>query len=360
MAQEGDPTDKGGEMGTGWRSSHTNGISQSGRRSFLADAFFTIAVGATALGVPCAQAQSGSYPERPISIVVPYTPGSATDILARIVASELTIHLGQNVVVENKPGAGGSIGTTAVARAKNDGYTLCVVSTATMGINPALYRSLPYSPLKDFTPVIKLASTPNILLVPAQSSVRSTQDLLRRLKEKEKVFQYNSGGNGTTQHLAGVLLVRMAGASADHVPYRGPAEAVTALLSSQVDFGFQALPAAVSVVKSGRLRGLGITSARASAALPDVPSLSAAGLDGFDKTDVWFGVAAPKGTPDAVVQILHDGFAKTLSNPAVQAKLAAAGFDPAPPASASEFEQLVRDQIAFWTDLVKASGASVD
>jgi tripartite-type tricarboxylate transporter receptor subunit TctC len=339
---------------------HSNDTRSMARRRFLFLAFSVLVMGAMMLGVPGVHAQSGTYPERPISIVVPYTPGSATDILARIVASELTVHIGQNVVVENKPGAGGSIGTTAVARAKNDGYTLCVVSTATMGINPALYRNLPYSPLKDFTPVIKLASTPNILLVPAQSPVTSTQDLFRRMKAKEKAFQYNSGGNGTTQHLTGVLLIRMAGANADHVPYRGPAEAVTALLSAQVDFGFQALPAAVSAVKGGRVRALGITSNKPSTALPDVPSLSAAGLDGFDKTDVWFGIAAPKDTPDAVLQILHGGFVKTLNNPSIQAKLAAAGFDPALPASASEFAQLVRDQIAFWAELVKASGASVD
>ena len=329
-------------------------------RKFLLSACSVLAVGTTVFSVPAVHAQSGTYPERPISIIVPYTPGSATDILARIVASELTIHMGQNVIVENKPGAGGSIGTTAVARAKNDGYTLCVVSTATMGINPALYRSLSYHPLKDFTPVIKLASTPNILLVPAQSPVTSAQDLFRRMKGKEKAFQYNSGGSGTTQHLTGVLLTRMAGANADHVPYRGPAEAVTALISAQVDFGFQALPAAVGAVKGGRVRALGITSNKPSVALPDVPSLSSAGLDGFDKTDVWFGIAAPKDMPDAVLQKLHGGFVKTLSNPAIQAKLAAAGFDPAPPAPASEFGELIRDQVAFWADLVKVSGASVE
>lgn len=343
-------------------SGNTRTISSAGLRSFLARVLCAIAAGTALLGIPGAHAQSGTFPERPISIMVPYTPGSATDILARIVAAELTVHLGQSVIVENRPGAGGSIGTTAVARAKTDGYALCVVSTATMGINPALYRSLSYHPLRDFTPVIKLASTPNILLVPGQSPITSTQDLLRRMKakEKDKAFQYNSGGAGTTQHLTGVLLTRMAGANADHVPYRGPAEAVTALFSAQVDFGFQALPAAVSAVKGGRVRALGISSNKPSVALPDVPSLAAAGLDGFDKTDVWFGIAAPKDTPDAVVQILHRGFVKTLSNPAIQAKLAAAGFDPAPPAPASEFGQLIRDQVAFWADLVKASGASAD
>lgn len=332
----------------------------AGRRTFLARACVALAAGVSALGVPCVQAQTAAFPDRPVNIVVTYTPGSATDILARIVASDMSVHLGQNVIVENKPGAGGSIGTTSVARAKNDGYTLCVVSTATLGINPALYRSLNYDPVRDFTPVIKLASTANILLVPAQSPFASAQELFRRLKEKDKAFQYNSGGNGTTQHLTGVMLTRLAGATADHVPYRGPAEAVTALLSSQVDFGFQALPAAVSAVKSGRLRGLGITSNKASTALPEVPSLSATGLEGFDRTDVWFGIVAPKDTPDAVVQILHNGFSKALANPAIQAKLTAAGFDPAVPAPAGEFGQFIREQVGFWAELVKASGASAD
>lgn len=347
-------------MDSAWHSGNMNDLSSARRRSFLARAFFAVAAGATVLACPAALAQSGTFPDRPVSIVVTYTPGSATDILARIVATELTVHLGQTVIVENKPGAGGSIGTTAVARAKGDGYTLCVVSTATMGINPALYRSLTYHPLKDFAPVIKLASTPNILLVPGSSPVSSAQDLFRRMKAKEKSFQYNSGGNGTTQHLTGVMLARMAGAKADHVPYRGPAEAVTALISAQVDFGFQALPAAVGAVKGGRVRALGISSNKPSAALPDVPSLSSAGLDGFEKTDVWFGIAAPKDTPDAVVQVLHAGLVKTLSNPAIQAKLAAAGFEPAAPAPASEFAQHIRDQVGFWADLVKVSGASVD
>ena len=332
----------------------------TGRRSFAASALFAIATGAMVFGVPGAQAQSGAYPDRPITMIVAFTPGSATDILARIVAAELATQMGQSVVVENKAGAGGSIGTNAIARAKNDGYTVGVVSQSTIGINPALYRDLPYDPLKDFTPVIKLASTPNILLVPAQSPITSSQDLIRRMKAKEKAFQYNSGGNGTTQHLVGVMLAQTAGVAADHVPYRGPAEAVTALYSAQVDFGFQAFPATASAVKAGRLRGLGITAIKISAALPDVPTLASAGLDGFDKTDVWFGVAAPQGIPDAVLQKLHAGFARVLENRAVQEKLMAVGFDPAPPTAAGEFAQHIRRQIPFWAELVKASGAKAN
>ena len=332
------------------------------RRKFLALASSAVAAGASALIIPRAGAQGVTFPIRPISIVVAYTPGSAPDILARLIASDLPIHLGQNIIVENKPGAGGSIGTAAVARAKNDGYTLCLVSTSAIGINPAIYRSLPYDPIKDFTPVIKLASSPNLLVVPAQSPAASVQDLIKRMKQrgKDNAFRYNSIGNGTTQHLAGALFVEKAGAYAEHVPYRSVADQMTALVTGQVDFGFATLASSGSFVKGGRVRALGVTSAKPSAVLSGVPSLSSAGLDGFDKTDVWFGVVAPANTPDAVVQILYDGLVKTLSNPAVQAKLAAAGYDPAPPASAREFALFIRDQVAFWADLVKASGATVD
>lgn len=332
------------------------------RRNFLALMSSAAAAGASALMLPRAWGQGAAFPARPISVVVAYTPGSGPDILARIMTSELPTHLGQNAVVDNRPGAGGSIGTAAVARAKNDGYTLCLVSTSAIGINPAVYRNLPYDPIKDFTAVIKLASTPNVLVVPAQSPATSVQDLMKRMKEREKdkPFQYNSIGNGTTQHLSGALLVKQAGAKAEHVPYRSVSDQMTALATGQLDFGFATLASTGSFLKGGRVRALGITSARSSASLPDVPSLAAAGLEGFDKTDVWFGVVAPKDTPDAVVQVLHRAFASTLASPSIQAKLATAGYDPAPAASPNEFGQFMRDQVVFWADLVKATGATAD
>jgi tripartite-type tricarboxylate transporter receptor subunit TctC len=310
------------------------------RRSFLV---LASTVAAT-LVAPRASAQSAAFPTRPISIVVAYTPGAAPDILARLVASELPAYLGQNAIVDNKPGAGGSIGTAAVARAKNDGYTLCLVSTSAIGINPAIYRNLPYDPIKDFTPIIKLARSPNLLVVPAQSPATSVQDLIKRMKErgKENAFRYNSIGNGTTQHLAGALFVKKAGAYADHVPYRSVPDQMTALVTGQVDFGFATLASSGSFVKGGRVRALGITAP--SALLPEVPSLLSTGLEGFDKTDVWFGVVAPKDTPDAVVQTLHRAFVETLGNTNIQAKLSAAGYDPAPPASSGEFALFIRDQ----------------
>lgn len=332
------------------------------RRRFLALASSVVAAGASALVVPRAGAQNAAFPTRPLTFVVTYPPGSAPDILARIVASELPAHLGQNVIVENKPGAGGSIGTAAVARAKNDGYTLCLVVPATMAVYQSLFRNLTYDPIKDLTPIIKLVTSSNLLLVPAQSPATSVQDLMRRMKErtKETSFRYNSVGNGTTQHLSGALLAKLAGAPADHVSYRSNADQLTALVSGQVDFGFTSFSSSFSFVKSGRLRALGITSAKPSALLPDVPSLSSAGLEEFEKTIAWFGVVAPKDIPEAVMQTLYSAFVKTLNNPDILAKLRAAGFDPAPPATPSEFALFIRDQVAFWADLVKASGAAID
>jgi tripartite-type tricarboxylate transporter receptor subunit TctC len=332
------------------------------RRKFLFFASSATAASASALVVPWAVAQSAAYPVRPVTLVVTYPPGNAPDILARIFASELPTHLGQNVIVENKAGAAGSMGVAAVARAKNDGYTLCLVSPAPLVINPSLYGNLTYDPIKDFTPVIKLAGSSNLLLVPAQSPASSVQELMRQMKErkKENSLQFNSAGNGTTQHLLGVLLAKLAGASTDHVPYRGTPDQLTALVTGQVDFGFCALSSSISLIKSGRLRALGITSIKPSALLPDVPSLSSAGLEGFDKTELWFGVVGPKDMPDSVVRTLHGALAKVLANPDIQAKLVAAGFEPVPPASASEFAQFIRDQFAFWRDLVRGSGASND
>lgn len=342
-----------------WRNGSASESGGMDRRRFLALA--AVAAGASALAVPRVGAQTADYPTHPVTLVVTYPPGSATDLMGRIIASELSVHLGQSVVVENKSGAGGSIGATAVARAKNDGYTLCLGSNSTMAINRALYRSLQYDPLKDFIPVIKTGSTPNILVVPAGSPITSVHDLMQRMKEKKQVFQYSSAGNGTIQHLEAALLIKQLGVSADHVPYRSPAEQLLAVIAGRGgDFSFATLFGALGYVKDGRLRGLGITTLTASPLLPGVPSLSTAGLKDFEKTNAWWGVVAPSGTPEAVIQTLHGALVKTLNAPSVQSKLSAAGFDPAPPMQASEFAQYMRDQIAFYADLVKISGATVD
>ena len=308
-----------------------------------------------------AQAQAAGFPSRAITIIVPYGPGSANDILARMLGPEVSAHFRQPVVVENKPGAGGSIGTVAIARAKNDGYTIGLAGSATFGVNPAMQSNLPYS-VSDFSAVIKMASTANVLVVPAQSKVADTQDFLANLKSR--VMRYNSLGNGTTAHLAGALVARKVNATADHIPYKNAGEMVAALISAQVDFAFQPLPAVLNQIKDGRLRALGVSNATAPKALPGVPSLAAplssVGLKDFEKANVWFGMVAPKDTPRDVLLALNRAFAGALSKPEIVDKLAASGYDVDPPAGPEAFDQFVQDQRSFWAELVRFSGAKAE
>lgn len=309
--------------------------------------------------VNSAHAQTEPYPSRPITIIVPYGAGSGTDLLARIVAPGLSAQLGQNVIVENKAGAGGSIGTTAIARARADGYTLGMAASATFGVNPHLYSNLPFDPRKDFTPLIKLATTPNALVVSARSEIKSVPELLAQMKKRQ--MRYNSFGNGTTQHLAGALLTHQAGAPADHIPYRSAGDALTALIAGQeIDFAFQALPAVINHVRGGRLRAIGVTTVSPSPALPDVPSLGTVGLKNFDKTSVWWGLVGPAGIDAKITRTLHDALTKALADPAMQARLMESGYIPAPPNSPAEFGAFIGDQLQFWGELVKVSGAKVD
>ena len=315
---------------------------------------------AFALGVSqLATAQPATYPSHALTYVVAYTPGSANDILVRIVAPALGRELGQTIVVDNKPGAGGTLGTALVAKAKPDGYTLGLGSTATVAINRALFARLNYDPLNDFTPVIAFATTPNVLVVPASSPVKTVAELKRAAAARS--LNYSSPGIGTTQHLAGVLLERhLPAGAAVHVPFKGPAEQVTAIASGQVDFGFVSLPSGLALIRDGRLRALGITPLEPIAALPGVPSLASAGLSGFDGAGVWFGLVVPAGTPDAVVNRLHAASTQVLAQPEVQAKLAAAGYEPATPASRESFDRFVHEQVRFWEELVRRSGATAD
>jgi tripartite-type tricarboxylate transporter receptor subunit TctC len=343
------------------KSRRRNSAYSKDRRKFLAWASSAVAASASALAIPRALAQGAAYPARPVTLVVTFPAASATDFMGRTIAAELSVHLGQSVIVENKSGAGGSIGATAVARAKNDGYTLGLGSNSTMAINRALYRNLPYDPLKDFIPIIKTGTSANLLVAPGQSSIGSVQELIARLKENKKVFQYSSSGNGTIQHLQAALLTRQLGVSADHVPYRSPADQLLAVIAGRGgDFSFASTFGALPYIKDGRMRGLGITTLASSPLLPDVPSLSSAGLKDFEKTNAWWGVVAPSGTPDAVIQTLYDALVKTVNSPTVQSKLRTAGFEPVAATPAGEFAQYVREQVAFYADLVKASGATVD
>lgn len=305
------------------------------------------------------EAFAADYPDRPLTFIVAYTPGSANDILVRIVAPALGRELGQPIVVDNRPGAGGTLGGALSARAPADGYTLALGSTASVAINRALFKGLNYDPWKDFAAVIDFGSTPNVLAVPGNSGIRSIADL--RQAAAAGKLNFSSPGNGTTQHLAGVLLQRTLGLrDTVHVPYKGPAEQVTGLAGQQVDFGFVSLPSSQALIRDGRLRALGLTAAHPATSLPQVPTLTSVGVPGFEQAGVWFGMQVPVRTPQAIAQRLHDASARALADPSVQRKLVDAGYEPAPVGSAADFARFVQAQVAFWQDLVVTSGASVD
>ena len=323
------------------------------RRTFLG----TAALAALGAKLP-APAWARQYPSRPINYIVAYTPGSANDILVRLIAPKLDKFLNGTVVVINKPGAGGSVGMAALAQAPADGYSLGLGSNATMAINQAMFDNLSYHPIADFYGVAKIATSPNVVVVPAKSRIRTIGELIELLP-KEPLL-YSSPGNGTTQHLAGAMLKNRTSGVCEHVPYKGPAEAIAALISGdQADYGFASLPSVLAQVKAGQLRALAVTPAQRTEFLPDVPTLASAGLADFEKTDLWFGMVVRKQTPEPIIKQLHDATLKTLLDPAVQASLAKGGYVPAGQEPLGRFEQFLEEQARFWAGLVNQSGAKI-
>ena len=251
---------------------------------------------ATAAPLMPASAQTG----RPTRLIVPFTPGGSTDILARALAPKLALALGQNVVVDNRPGAGGSIGATEAAKAEPDGQTLLMGHIGTLGVNPSIYPKLGYDPLKSFVPVAWVARVPNVLVVPANSPAKTFQDFIALAKSKPGQLSYSSGGNGSAAHITFEYLKLRTRTFLLHIPYRGTAPSVTDLIAGQVDATFTGAPAVIAHIRSGRLRALAVSSPTRIAALPDVPTVAESGYAGFE-ADQWYGVVAPTGTPDAVV-----------------------------------------------------------
>ena len=275
------------------------------------------------LAAPLSMAQA--WPARPIRLVVPFPPGGLIDNMARLVGSRLSQELGQPVVIDNKPGAGGNVGAAEVARAPADGYTLLMASPA-LTISPAVYKNLPYQP-SQLAPVALLGRVPNVLLVNPASGIGKVQDLVGRAKAKPGQLNYASNGNGTSLHLSAELFKRRSETFITHVPYRGAAAAITALLSGEVDMMFDNLPSAIGQIQAGKLRALAVTTAQRSTALPDVPTLAEAGMEGFN-VSAWFGVAAPAGLPAPVATRLADALQKVVQQPEVAAAMQRQGADP--------------------------------
>ena len=304
----------------------------------------------------CASAQT--YPAKPIRLVVPFPPGGTTDILARDVGQKLTEAWGQPVVVDNRPGAAGNVGSDIVAKSAPDGYTLEMCTVSTHAINPSLYSNIPYDHIKDFAPVILVARVPNVLEVNPGVPVYTVADLIKLAKEKPGQLNFASSGSGTSIHLSGELFKTMTGVSMVHVPYKGSAPAITDLMGGQVQLMFDNLPSSLQQIKAGKLRAIAVTSAQRSPALPDTPTIVESGVPGFEATS-WFGVLAPAGTPPAIISKLNAEIDKWLQSAPGKAQLLEQGALPAG-GTPEQFAAYIRAETEKWAKVVKASGAKVD
>ena len=302
--------------------------------------------------------QAQPYPSKPIRYIVPFAPGGTTDILGRMVAAGLSSSFGQPVVVENKPGQAGSIGSTELARAAPDGYTVGGGTISSHAINVTLYPSLPYDPLKDFAPITMLATLPNMLIVHPSLNVNSVKELIALLKGNPNKYSFGSAGNGTSQHISGELFKIITGTQMQHIPYKGSGPMIPDLLAGTIQLSFENITTAYPPVKAGRLKALAVTSSRRSFVAPDVPTMAEAGLAGYDISS-WQAMYAPAGTPREIVARLHAETAKVLRAPENQKKLSDLGLD-AGGMSPDELLALMRSDIPRLGKVVRESGAKVD
>jgi tripartite-type tricarboxylate transporter receptor subunit TctC len=311
------------------------------------------------LALALAPAQAADYPDKPIRLITPFPPGGGTDAVARIAGDKLAQLLGQAVVVDNKGGAGGSLGTEQAARAAPDGYTLVMGSSATHAVNPSLYSKLGYDPIADFAPVSPVASTPLLLMVGPSVQVKNVAELIALAKTKPAGagLSYASAGPGSAQHLGGELFKTMSGANLLHVPYKGAGPAMADVLAGHVDMMFDTMPSALPQLRSGKLRVLGISSAARNAGLPDVPAIAET-VPGYELV-TWYGLFAPKGTPPAIVERLNGEIKRVLASEEVQEKFKTAGID-VNWSSSADFRALVKREVPKWRKVIQQSGAKVD
>jgi tripartite-type tricarboxylate transporter receptor subunit TctC len=318
--------------------------------------FFLAAAAALPL-LPAARADT--FPDKPITLVVPFPPGGPTDAMARTLAAEMKDRLGQPMIVENRAGAGGNIGAEFVARAAPDGQTLLFGTSGPLAINSSLYRKVNYDPVKSFAPVIQVGDLPNILVVNPSVPAKNVKELLAYAKANPGKLSYASSGNGASSHLAGVMFNAMAGVDFQHVPYKGTGPALNDLLGGQVSMSFTDVLTALPYVKAGKLRALGVTTAARSQALPDVPTVAEQGVPGFD-VSVFFGIVAPAGTPPDRIAKLNKAFVEVLATPKVKQQFASQGLEPAPSNSPEQLGTFIGTQKTKWSGVVKQSGAQLD
>ncbi|PIF27307.1 tripartite-type tricarboxylate transporter receptor subunit TctC [Acidovorax sp. 56] len=317
------------------------------------------AAAAVALALPTASVLAqAAYPNKPIRLIVPFPPGGGTDMIARTVAQKLADQNKWNVIVDNRPGAGGNLGVDATAKSAADGYTLVMGQTSNLAINPSLYAKLPYDPIKDLAPVALVSSSPIVMAAPANSRFKTFADVVAASKGKPDALTLGYSGNGTVAHLAGELAENAAGIQLRHIPYKGAAQAMTDLVGGQIDLYMSSVPTLLGQVRNGKLKILAITSAKRSSQLPDVPTLAEQGYKGFEAV-TWFGILAPAGTPAPIVAQLNKAINQALQQADVVDKLKSEGGDVLGGTS-EQFSALLRTEVPRWAKIVKDSGASLD
>jgi tripartite-type tricarboxylate transporter receptor subunit TctC len=301
----------------------------------------------------CAQA----YPSKPIRLVVGFPPGGGVDINARLLGPKITEYLGQQVIIDNRPGAGTNIANDFVAKSAADGYTL-LINTAAVAINMSLYKKVPFDTLRDFAPISVFSMSPNILVVHASVPVKNVKDLIALAKSKPGALNFSSAGSGTTQHLSGELFKVRTKTNIVHIPYKGSAPSMTALISGEVDLSYANIPAISSHVKSGRLRPIANLGPKRSDQLPAVPTMKESGVNGVEVV-VWYGVLAPAKTPREIISTLSGAIIKATRAPEIKQRLLDQGAEPMGN-TVEEFSKLLREEIDKWAEVVKVSGAKVD
>jgi tripartite-type tricarboxylate transporter receptor subunit TctC len=326
------------------------------RRLILVPALAAVAVFLPATWSDGAFAQA--FPSKPVKLVIPFPPGGSLDAVGRAIADKLTQMWGQSVVVDNKPGAGGNIGADFVAKSAPDGYTVVMGALSTHAVNPSLYPKMPYDAVKDFAPISLVAITPNVLVVNPSLPVNSVKDLIAYAKANPGKLSFGSGSNGSAGHLAGELFKVDTGTDMVHIPFKGGAPALQALLAGDTQLMFDNLANSMQQVKAGKLKALAVTTEKRSALVPDLPTMAESGVPGFD-ISTWFGIMAPAGTPPDVIAKWNTDLVKVLNSPDMRERMTAQGAEAAPDTPA-EFSAFIARELAKYARIVKASGAKVD
>ena len=321
---------------------------------FIASMLWAIVLSAHAQ----AEQKNAVWPKQAIRIIVTFTPGGAPDILARVLAESWQQTLGVPVLVENRPGYGGNIGADLVAKSEPDGYTLLIGTVGIHAINGALYEKMSFDPVKDFTPISFLASTPNVLIVNKKLGVNNLHELIELAKAKPGQLTFGSSGIGTSLHMSGELFKEMAGVQIRHIPYKGRAQSLPDLLSGRISMLFDNLSSSLALIKAGEVQALGVTTLKRSHAAPEIPTLAEQGLTGFEATS-WFSLMAPANLPPNIQKRLNQMVQQTLSNPEVKSRLLASGLDPAP-GSPKDLSRLITTEASKWGRVVQQSGAKLD